>query len=236
MRKTAKKNPVPGPAKKRNKERNGFFVEPKTDGQKDYIDSILNNDLTICDGSPGTGKTVLAVGMALKLLQSHEEYKKIIIVRPALEADGEKLGYLPGGISDKMRPLVQPIVDALRVFISDEGYLNTLLPSDSHTSIIEIRTLAFMRGTNFHDCVVIFDEAQNSTPGQMKLFLTRIGRNCKVIVEGDVEQSDIHGDNGLEDAMDRLENVEGIGLIELGHKDIVRSYLVSKIMKRYGKD
>lgn len=223
-------------AKRRNKPRHNFFVAGKTKGQKDYIKSIQDNEVTICCGFAGTGKTLIAIGMAMSLFHEQEAFDKIIVVRPAIEACNEKLGYLPGDINDKMRPLIQPVVDSLRFFIKDQGYLSTLLPSSSTQSIIEVCTLAYMRGRTFNNCIVVFDEAQNSTPEQMKLFLTRIGQNCKVIVEGDVTQSDISKDvkeNGLYDAVSRLKGVEGIGIVALEKTDIVRSPIVSRILARY---
>lgn len=223
-------------AKRRNKPRHSFHVTGKTKGQKQYIQSINDNEITICSGFAGTGKSLIAIGMAMGLYQKDESYSKILIVRPAIEACNEKLGYLPGGINEKMRPLIQPIVDSLRFFIKDEGYLSTLLPSDISTGPIEISSLAYMRGRTFNNCIVIFDEAQNSSHSQMKLFLTRIGKNCKVIIEGDVTQSDISPrmeDNGLYDAIKRLQGVKGIGIVALEKQDIVRSAIVARILERY---
>lgn len=216
--------------KKRNKPRHSFQIKPITDGQRAYIQSINDNVVTFCDGAAGTGKTLLATGAAMKLLQE-QSYSHIIIVRPAIEACGEKLGYLPGGFEDKMRPYIQPIVDNLRFFLNDEGYITTLF----ETNIIEISPIAYLRGRTFNNSVVIFDEAQNSTIKQMKLFLTRIGRNCKVIVEGDSEQSDLDREevNGLGDAMRRFTGVPRIGQVKMGHKDIVRSEIVGAILERY---
>jgi len=222
--------------KRRNKPRHNFHVTGKTRGQKQYIESILKNEVTLCSGFAGTGKTLIAVGMAMHLFHQDDSYSKIIVVRPAIEACNEKIGFLPGGINDKMKPLVAPIMDSLRFFISDEGYIASIMPSDMGVSIIEICTLAYMRGRTFNNCVVVFDEAQNSTPDQMKLFLTRIGKNCKVIVEGDVTQSDVSPnveENGLFDAIGRLHDLEGIGIIALEKRDIVRSRIVARILDRY---
>ncbi len=223
-------------AKRRHKPRHSFHVTGKTKGQKQYLQSINDNEITICSGFAGTGKTLLAVGMAMGLYQKDESYSKILIVRPAIEACNEKLGFLPGGINEKMRPLIQPIVDSLRFFIKDEGYLSTLLPNELGQSPIEISSLAYMRGRTFNNCIVVFDEAQNSSPQQMKLFLTRIGDNCKVIIEGDVTQSDLSDDpkeNGLWDAINRLRGVKGIGIVALEKRDIVRSPIVARILERY---
>ena len=172
----------------------------------------------------------------MNIYQRDESYARILIVRPATTACNENIGFLPGGINDKMRPLIQPIVDSLRFFIKDEGYLASLLPSEMGLGPIEISSLAYMRGRTFNDCIVVFDEAQNSSPEQMKLFLTRIGKNCKVIIEGDVTQSDISPnieDNGLFDAIKRLQGVKGIGVVALEKKDIVRSEIVARILDRY---
>lgn len=224
-------------AKRRNKPRHSFHVTGKTKGQKQYIQSINDNQITICSGFAGTGKTVCAIGMAMTYLNRKDSpYNRILIVRPAIEACNERIGFLPGSINNKMRPLLQPIIDSLRFLIKDEGYLATLLPNDNTPSLIEIRTIAHMRGTTWHNCIVIFDEAQNSTPAQMKLFLTRIGKNCKVIIEGDVTQSDISPrieENGLYDAIKRLQGVEGIGIVALEKEDIVRSEIVARILERY---
>tara|TARA_R100001244_G_scaffold129809_1_gene101483 strand:- start:870 stop:1382 length:513 start_codon:yes stop_codon:yes gene_type:complete len=169
----------------------------------------------------------------MKMLAAEKDYGRIIIVRPAIEACGEKLGYLPGDANDKMRPFLEPIMDNLRFFITDEGYISTLL----ETGIISVSPMAFMRGRTYNNCIVVFDEAQNATRKQMKLFLTRIGKNCKVIIEGDVTQSDIEGqnksDNGLYDAMQRLDDCPNVGVVKLGYKDIQRSVIVADVLERY---
>ena len=177
--------------------------------------------------------------MALSLVQSDQtDYSKIIVVRPAVEACGEKIGYLPGGIADKMKPLIQPVVDNLRFFIKDEGYLSNLLePTTTHGApLIEVIPMAYLRGRTFNNCVVVFDEAQNASPSQMKLFLTRIGENCKVIIEGDITQSDSFRDreeNGLFDAMKRLVGVDSVGIVCLEAADIQRSSIIAPIIERY---
>jgi phosphate starvation-inducible PhoH-like protein len=176
--------------------------------------------------------------MALSLVQSEStSYAKIVVIRPAVEACGEKIGFLPGGVADKMRPLIQPIVDNLRVFIKDEGYIMGLLePGPKGPPLIEVIPMAYLRGRTFNNCVVVFDEAQNSTPQQMKLFLTRIGEGSKVIIEGDVTQSDIDRDmtkNGLFDAIKRLDGLKNVGISLLEAKDIQRSPIIGPILKRY---
>lgn len=215
-----------------------FIVKGKTPGQKQYIQSIQSNTVTLCSGFAGTGKTLIAIGMAMHLTQETDEFSKVIVVRPAIEACGEKIGFLPGGLGDKMRPLIQPIMDNLRVFTTDEGYISTLLePTHQNGApFIEVIPMAYLRGRNFNNCVVVFDEAQNSTPAQMKLFLTRIGENCKVIVEGDVTQSDRFShreDNGLYDAIQRLRGCPEVGVVALEAKDIQRSSVIAPILERY---
>jgi phosphate starvation-inducible PhoH-like protein len=169
----------------------------------------------------------------MKLYHADSNINRILIVRPAIEACGESLGYLPGDANDKMRPFIEPILDNLRFFISDEGYISSLLDE----RIISVSPMAFMRGRTYNNCVVIFDEAQNATKSQMKLFLTRLGKNCKAIVEGDVTQSDIPGgrqeDNGLYHAMKLLVRCPSVGVVKLTGKDICRSQIVADILKRY---
>ena len=221
----------------KTKQRHIFKVRPKTLGQQKYIDSINNNVVTLCSGYAGTGKTLIAIGMALSFIQNSKQYSKVVIVRPAVEACGEKIGYLPGGIQDKMRPLIQPIMDNLRFFIKDEGYMTGLLePNTIHGApLIEVIPMAYLRGRTFNNCVIVSDEAQNASPQQMKLFLTRIGKNCKVIIEGDVTQSDMfrnRDDNGLMDAMKRLVNVPNVGIVCLDASDIQRSPVNARILER----
>lgn len=232
-RRPSKKTKVSKVEKKRNKPRHNFNIKPKTPNQKRYIESIKNNTVVLCSGPSGSSKTFTATGMAMKLYQEDENVHRILIVRPAIEACGESLGYLPGDLDDKMRPFAEPIFDSLRVFIKDESYIDSLL----ERKIIQIVPMSHMRGRTWNDCVVIFDEAQNATREQMKLFLTRIGFNCKAIINGDVTQSDIPDgrleDNGLSYAMKRLEECPDIGIIRLNHKDIVRSPIVAEILKRY---
>ena len=187
----------------------------------------LTNDFVV------THNTLMAIGAAMRMYFSSEDYTRIIIVRPAVEACGESLGFLPGDANDKMRPFIEPILDNLRFFIKDEGYIGTLLEQ----RIIQVSPMAFMRGRTYNNCIVIFDEAQNATKKQMKLFLTRIGKNCKVIIEGDTTQSDIPGqreaENGLFDAMNKLDGCRNIGIARLAKKDIQRSQVVADILKRY---
>lgn len=208
-------------------------VLAKTDGQQVYIDAIEQSDIIICDGLAGTGKSLLSVGMAIKLLRDYPEtYNKIVMVRPAVSVQGEDLGFLPGGIDEKMHPYMMPLLNSMRYFI-DESVITTMMGNGA----LEIIPVSFIRGLTFNNTIVIFDEAQNASPLQMKTFLTRIGFNTKAIVEGDISQSDLQGDlnanNGLQDVMDRLSDVEGVSIVRLGSSDVVRSPIVARILKRY---
>lgn len=208
-------------------------IRPKTKGQELYVEAILRNDIIICDGKAGTGKTLLAVGQALRYIREEpEKYRQIVMVRPAVTACDEDLGHLPGELEAKMAPFVAPMVDSMKLYLNGseiEYYLRTKL--------VDIWPIAYMRGRTLNNCVAIFDEAQNSTPKQMKMFLTRIGQNCKAIIEGDVTQSDLHGNdrklNGLKDIMERLDGMPGVATIYLGGQDIVRSEIVSRVLERY---
>jgi phosphate starvation-inducible PhoH-like protein len=237
--KRARRTRVQQPREKtKTKARHKFDVKPKTAGQRRYIESIENNTVTLCSGFAGTGKTLIAIGMAMRLYQDSESnYSKVIVVRPAVEACGEQIGFLPGGLSDKMRPLIQPVVDNLRYFVHDEGRISSLLePTSSNPPAIEVIPMAYLRGRTFNNCVVVFDEAQNASPSQVKLFLTRIGKNCKVIIEGDVTQSDRYKDrksNGLSDAIKRLDGCENVGVVLLEAADIQRSKIIAPILERY---
>lgn len=208
-------------------------VRPKTPGQQAYIEAIENSDIIVCDGKAGTGKTLLAVGRALRYLREEpDKYQRIIMVRPAITACDENLGHLPGEIDEKMAPFVAPMIDSMRLFLNGSEIENYL-----RTKVVDVWPIAFMRGRTLNNCVAIFDEAQNATPSQMKMFLTRIGQNCKVIIEGDITQSDLKGEakaqNGLRDIIVRLGGLDGVSIIHLGGKDIVRSEIVSRVLERY---
>jgi phosphate starvation-inducible PhoH-like protein len=208
-------------------------LEPKTDGQSYYLDLMTDNDITICDGKAGTGKTLLAVGMALSLLKERpDKYRRIVMVRPAVTVKGEDLGFLPGDIEDKMKPFMMPMLDSLKFFM-----LNSDMLSLMDSGVIEISTIAHMRGRTFNNCIIIFDEAQNSTFAQMKMVVTRIGFNTKLIIEGDISQSDLDLEtdqvNGLEDIIDRFQDIDGVGICNLGSEDIVRSPILSRIIETY---
>jgi phosphate starvation-inducible PhoH-like protein len=206
------------------------YVEPKTEGQRIYLSSIHKNKLTVCDGPAGCGKTLLAAASAVKLLNDNTQYDHIVIVRPAITACNERIGFLPGNIDDKMEPFTMPVLYSLSKVVGRE-YFQLLMKNE----VIKVIPMAFMRGLTLENCVVLLDEAQNTTPEQMKMFLTRIGENCKVIVEGDETQSDIKRENGLKDALDRLENMSDVGVVIMEISDVLRSSFVSHILERYEK-
>ena len=209
----------------------GKFLRPRTDGQAIYVKAMLDNDLTVCVGPAGTGKTWLAVAMAVSNLRQGL-IKKIVLVRPAVEA-GERLGFLPGDIAAKVNPYLRPLFDALNDMM-DPDQVKRYLEND----IIEIAPLAYMRGRTLNQAVIIMDEAQNTTVSQMKMFLTRMGYGSKVIVTGDITQVDLppHTKSGLTDALNRLKNIDRIKIIHLGEADIVRNPLVQKILNAYEED
>ncbi|MBL9092297.1 MAG: PhoH family protein [Planctomycetaceae bacterium] len=206
----------------------GRKVQPKTAGQARYIRTILDHDVVLAAGPAGTGKTYLAVAMAVAALKA-ERVKKIVLVRPAVEA-GESLGYLPGDMQAKINPYLRPLLDALREMM-DYEMLKRLTEQD----VIEVVPLAYMRGRTLNDAFIILDEAQNATISQMKMFLTRMGRSSKIVVSGDMTQVDLpsHTQSGLIDAMRRLNGIEGLGVITLSGADIVRHRLVQEIVRAY---
>jgi len=206
----------------------GRAIKPRTLGQRLYVDSLKKTELVICCGPAGTGKTFLGVAMAVKALKSRE-VSKIILTRPAIEA-GERLGFLPGDIDEKVNPYMRPIYDALSALLGQEMFERYY-----DKGVIEVSPLAFMRGRNLDDCFVLLDEAQNTTPEQMKMFLTRLGVNCRACVCGDFTQIDLPRGipNGLKDAITVLDGVEGIRIVSLNDSDIVRNSLVARIVKAY---
>ena len=206
----------------------GIFIKPKTEGQAKYIDAIKKNDLVFCIGPAGTGKTYLAVAMALSFLKSGR-IRRIVLARPAVEA-GEKLGYLPGDIKAKVNPYLRPLYDAIEDMM-DVGHVRKYLESD----IIEILPLAYMRGRTLNDAFIILDEAQNCTVKQMKTFLTRLGGKSKVVVTGDITQVDLSAGelSGLIDAQERLKNINNIFFAYLDKSDIIRHRLVQDIVDAY---
>lgn len=206
----------------------GKKIFPRTLGQKRYINAIRHNLLTFGIGPAGTGKTYLAVAMAVAALQSKEVYR-IILTRPAVEA-GEKLGFLPGDLQEKVDPYLRPLNDALFDILGGELYQRYM-----EKRIIEIAPLAYMRGRTLDDSFIILDEAQNTTPEQMKMFLTRMGFGSKVIVNGDITQVDLPKGSvsGLTEVATIFRDVPGITVVTLGHKDVVRHELVQKIIRAY---
>jgi phosphate starvation-inducible PhoH-like protein len=200
----------------------------RTSGQERYVRAMEKNTITFAIGPAGTGKTFLAAAVAVAALR-RGHYKKLVLVRPAVEA-GEHLGFLPGDFVAKINPYLRPLYDALSAHL-EPGKLKFFLDSD----VIEIAPLAYMRGRTLDDAFIILDEAQNTTPGQMKMFLTRMGRSSRVVVTGDATQVDLpaHQRSGLLDAERLLRNVKGIEVVHLDRKDIVRHPLVQKIVQAY---
>lgn len=206
----------------------GLFIKPKTEGQSKYIEAMKKNDLVFCIGPAGTGKTYLAVAMALSFLKS-SRIRRIVLARPAVEA-GEKLGYLPGDIKAKVNPYLRPLYDAIADMM-DVGHVKKYLESD----LIEILPLAYMRGRTLNDAFIILDEAQNCTVKQMKTFLTRLGVKSKVVVTGDITQVDLPAGemSGLIDVQERLMNIKDISFVYLTKADIIRHKLVQDIVDAY---
>jgi phosphate starvation-inducible PhoH-like protein len=201
-------------------------LAPKTDSQRRYMNAIKHFQLVFGTGPAGTGKTYIAGAIAAQRL-ADKEIEKIVITRPAVDA-GESLGFLPGELEEKYGVYIQPFRDVL-----DERLGKSFVDYLLRTGRIEAAPLAFMRGRTFKDCVVVLDEAQNTTPTQMKLFLTRIGEGCTVIVNGDLKQKDIPGPSGLEDALKRLSFIPNVKVVEFSRKDVVRSGLVQEIVEAY---
>jgi len=203
-------------------------VAPRTPGQSEYVEAIRKHDLVFCRGPAGCGKTFLAVAMAVNALR-REQVRKIVLVRPAVEA-GERLGFLPGDLLAKVNPFLRPLLDAMQEML-DFDQVRRYMESD----VVEIVPLAFMRGRTLNQTFIILDEGQNTTITQMKMFLTRMGEGSKIVVTGDVTQVDLspNVEPGMLDAIHRLEGIDGVGVVELTGRDIVRHRLVREIVKAY---
>lgn len=206
----------------------GKPIKPKTMGQKQYIDEIRKKMIVFGIGPAGTGKTYLAMAMAINAFKNNE-VNRIILTRPAIEA-GEKLGFLPGDLQSKIDPYLRPLYDALYQIMGAESFLH-----NSEKGLIEVAPLAYMRGRTLDNAYIILDEAQNTTPAQMKMFLTRIGFGSKVVITGDLTQKDLPKDvtSGLDVALKVLKDIEDIGIVKLSSKDVVRHPLVQKIVDAY---
>jgi phosphate starvation-inducible PhoH-like protein len=209
---------------------NGKPIKPKTMGQKEYVDAIRKKMIVFGMGPAGTGKTYLAMAMAITAFKN-EEVGRIILTRPAIEA-GEKLGFLPGDLQSKVDPYLRPLYDALYQIMGAESFQKNM-----EKGLIEVASLAYMRGRTLDNAFIILDEAQNTTPAQMKMFLTRIGFGSKVVVTGDATQKDLAPgtQSGLDVALKVLKNVDEIGMCTLTNKDVVRHPLVQKIVQAYDK-
>ena len=208
----------------------GRTIRPKTANQKHYVDAIENNTITFGIGPAGTGKTYLAMAKAVAALQSKQVHR-IILTRPAVEA-GEHLGFLPGTLSEKIDPYLRPLFDALHDMIDQES-----IPRLMQSGVIEVAPLAYMRGRTLNDAFIILDEAQNTTPEQMKMFLTRLGFGSRMVVTGDVTQIDLPSGSrsGLNIIRDILLDIDDIAFIDLNAEDVVRHSLVGEIVSAYGK-
>ena len=208
----------------------GKHITCKTLGQEAYINAIRHNTLTFAVGPAGTGKTYLAMALAVMALKN-KEVERIILTRPAVEA-GEKLGFLPGDLTQKVDPYLRPLYDAMYDFMGADAYTRLL-----EKGTVEVAPLAYMRGRTLSDAFIILDEAQNTTSEQMKMFLTRIGFHSKVIVTGDITQTDLPSGkvSGLTQAIQLLKDIPGIGIVELTQKDIVRHELVQRIVEAYNR-
>jgi len=208
----------------------GFVIKPKTVNQKRLVEAVKKNDVVFALGPAGTGKTYVSVALAVRALKN-KEIKRIIITRPAVEA-GENLGFLPGDLKEKIDPYLRPIYDALGDMIQHEK-----LKYYMESGIVEIAPLAYMRGRTLSNAFILLDEAQNTTPVQMKMFLTRLGPSSKLIVNGDKSQIDLprNQKSGLKESLEVLKDVQGISMIELDDRDVVRHKIVKDIVKAYDK-
>lgn len=206
-------------------------ISPRTPGQARYVQSIREHDITFAVGPAGTGKTYLAVAVAVEALK-HHQIKKIVLVRPAVEA-GESLGFLPGDLHAKINPYLRPLLDSLQEMI-DYDQMKRFMEQD----VIEVVPLAYMRGRTLNEAFIILDEAQNTTVSQMKMFLTRMGIGSKIVISGDTTQVDLPraSASGLIDALARLQSIDGINVVQLNKSDIVRHKLVQEIVRAYEEE
>ena len=209
----------------------GRAVRPRTDGQGRYLKALRDNDIILCVGPAGTGKTYLAVAWAVNALRAGQ-IKRIVLCRPAVEA-GERLGYLPGDLQEKVNPYLRPLLDAIEDIMPPEQVRRHL-----ENDVIELSPLAYMRGRTLSHAAIILDEGQNTTITQMRMFLTRMGRGSKIIVTGDITQTDLprRVKSGLADAAHRLRSIERIGIVHLSNADIVRHPMVQEIVNAYERD
>ena len=199
------------------------YLRAKTQNQKNYILSIVENDITFCFGPSGTGKSFVAAGITAEHL-NHQKTSHIIVTRPLVCA-GKNLGSVPGEIEDKVKPYLKPMEENLKFFLGNKRF-NRLLCED----IIKFEPLELMRGANFHDSYMILDEAQNCTLDQIKMFITRIGENSKVIINGDIKQTDLKDGSGLKICIEKLDGIDGVGICEFTHSDIQRNSIIRSIL------
>jgi phosphate starvation-inducible PhoH-like protein len=203
-------------------------LHPKTDNQADYIRSIANNIVTLCHGPAGTGKTSVSVGLACEYL-TEGKVEKIIITRPVVESGRKGLGYLPGSFKDKIHPYLIPVLEEMDLYLNSQQSKRLL-----DNNIIEIVPLEYMRGRNFHNAFMILDEAQNATFDQIKMFITRVGRDSKSVINGDLQQSDLSNKGGCDfhEIIKRLDKLENVGIMELTVEDIIRNPIIGSIIDR----
>jgi len=202
-------------------------LKPKSKNQEEYIRSIAESDVTFCTGPAGSGKTAVAVGLACEYLLE-KKVEKIILTRPVVESGSRGLGFLPGTMNEKIQPWLVPIIEEMNLYLTKDT-VNCFRSSNT----IELCPLEYMRGRNFHNSFMILDEAQNATFDQIKMFITRIGRDSKATLNGDLDQTDlIQHQSGLEYCIDKLDRLDGVGICTLGTEDIIRNTIISKILER----